>query len=57
MPNASGRRYKQAIGGYKHIDKRHRPKYKKRSIQAAAEHNARLIQRENERRARKGGKK
>lgn len=56
MPNASGRRYKQAISGFKHLAPRQRPNYKKRSSEAAAAHNARLRQRENERNARRGKK-
>jgi hypothetical protein len=56
MPNASGRRYKQAIIGFKHLTPRQRPNYKKRDSAAAAAHNARVRQRENERNARKGQK-
>ena len=57
MPNTSGRRLRQAMNGFKHLAPRQRPNYKKRSSEAAAAHNARMIQRENERRMRKGAKK
>lgn len=57
MPNTAGRRYKQAISDYKHLTPRQRPNYKKRDATAAAAHNARLRQRENERNQRKGAKK
>lgn len=57
MPNASGRRYKQAIQGFKHWAKRQRPNYKKRDASAAAAHNAELRRRENERNQRKANKK
>lgn len=43
MPNASGRRYKQAIAGFKHLAPRQRPNYKKRDADAAAKHLQRLI--------------
>jgi hypothetical protein len=35
MPNASGRRHKQALNGFKHLAKRQRPNYKIRDKQAA----------------------
>lgn len=57
MPNAAGRRYKQAIQGFKHLTPRQRPNYKKRDITASRAHEARLRMRENERNARKGAKK
>lgn len=57
MPNTAGRRYKQAISGFKHLARRQRPNYKKRDATAAAAHNAALRQRENERNQRKGMKK
>lgn len=36
MPNASGRRYKQALNNYRHLDKRSRPHYKRREAAASA---------------------
>jgi hypothetical protein len=53
MPNASGRRHKQALNNFTHWDKRSRPKYKRRDAKAAAEHNAAMLQRERERQHRK----
>lgn len=43
MPNASGRRYKQALNRFRHIDKRSRPKYRQRDAGAAARHLAKTI--------------
>lgn len=57
MPNASGRRHKQALNGFKHWAPRQRPNYKKRDTAAAAKHEAELRQRARERDARKGKKK
>ena len=57
MPNASGRRHKQALNGFSHWAPRQRPNYKKRDTAAAQAHNERLLQRERERNARKGKKK
>lgn len=55
--NASGRRHKQALNGFKHLTPRQRPNYKKRDATAAAAHNAHMQQRERERNQRKGAKK
>jgi hypothetical protein len=55
--NASGRRFKQAKNGFKHLAPRQRPNYKKRDATAAAAHNQKVRMRENERNARKGKKK
>lgn len=52
MPNTSGRRYKQAKQGYKHLAPRQRPNYKTRSSEAATAHNERIRARDIERRAR-----
>lgn len=57
MPNASGRRYKQAKNGFAHLTPRQRPNYKKRDAATAAAHNARLLQRMRDRAARKKAKK
>jgi hypothetical protein len=54
--NASGRRHKQALNGFKHLTPRQRPNYKKRDATAAAAHNAQLRQRENERNQRRAKK-
>lgn len=56
MPNAAGRRYKQALMGFKNLTPRQRPNYKKRDAATAAAHNAYVRQRENERNQR-GAKK
>lgn len=34
--NASGRRYKQALNGFKHLAPRQRPNYRKRDAEASA---------------------
>lgn len=52
MPNTAGRRYKQAIQGFKHLTPRQRPNYKKRDSAAAQAHHERILQRERERKAR-----
>lgn len=57
MPNASGRRYKQALNGFSHLAPRQRPNYKRRDSAAAAKHEMELRQRAKERAARKGAKK
>lgn len=41
--NASGRRYKQALNGFKHWTTRQRPNYRKRDAASAAAHLERLI--------------
>lgn len=46
MPNASGRRHKQALNHYRHLDKRSRPKYKQRDAAASARHLANVIAKE-----------
>lgn len=55
MPNAAGRRYKQAIQGFKHLTPRQRPNYKKRDIEASRRHNAKILA--TERRIQQGKKK
>lgn len=55
MPNASGRRHKQALANYRHLDKRSRPRYKRRDAQAAARHLQKLIA--TERRIQQGKRK
>ena len=51
------RRRKQAANGFKHLDKKSRPIYKKRSKEASAARLARLIAEERARTVRKGMKK
>lgn len=53
--NANGRRYKQALNGFKHLTPRQRPNYKKRTVEASARHAAKVIATEN--RIRQGSKK
>jgi hypothetical protein len=55
MPNASGRRYKQALNKYRHIAARQRPRYRQRDAAAAARHLQKVIA--TERRIRQGAKK
>lgn len=43
MPNASGRRYKQALNRYRHLAPRQRPNYKQRDAAVSARHLARVI--------------
>lgn len=50
--NASGRRARQARQNFNHLAPRQRPNYKKRSKEVAAQHEANLRRRENERRMR-----
>lgn len=52
MPNTSGRRHKQALGGYKHLAKRQRPNYKKRDATQSQAHEERLRKADQERRSR-----
>lgn len=49
------RRRKQAVQNYSHLAPRKRPNYKRRDLSVATAHEARLRQREKERRER-GGK-
>lgn len=55
MPNASGRRHKQALNNYAHLAPRQRPNYKRRDAKAAAAHLARVLA--TERRMAQGKKK
>lgn len=56
MPNAAGRRYKQALNKFRHIAKRQRPVYKQRDAAASARRLAQVIA--TERRIKQGqGKK
>lgn len=55
--NANGRRARQAKNNFNHLCPRQRPNYKRRDKDAAAAHNARVRQRENERNQRKSQKK
>lgn len=43
MPNASGRRYKQALNKFFHLAPRQRPNYKQRDAAAAARHLQKVI--------------
>lgn len=43
MPNASGRRYKQALNRYGHLAPRQRPNYKQRDAAASARRLAQQI--------------
>lgn len=43
MPNASGRRYKQALNRYSHLAPRQRPNYKQRDAAASARRLASVI--------------
>jgi len=43
MPNASGRRYRQAINLYRHLDKRSRPKYRRKDAATSARHLQKVI--------------
>lgn len=56
MPNASGRRYRQALNRYRHLDKRSRPKYRQRDAAAAARHLQKVIATERRIKARAGKK-
>lgn len=55
MPNASGRRYKQALNEYRHLARRQRPNYSKRDAAASASRLASLIA--TERRIAQAGRK
>lgn len=44
--NANGRRYKQALNKFKHLDRRKRPNYKMRDLAAARRHNDALLAKE-----------
>lgn len=43
MPNASGRRYKQALNNFGHLTPRQRPNYKRRDAAASAARLAKAI--------------
>lgn len=55
MPNASGRRYKQALNKFSHLTPRQRPNYKQRDAAASARHLQKVIA--TERRIKQGAKK
>lgn len=48
----NARRRKQAAQNYNHLAPRQRPNYKRRDVKTAAAHDAKMRQRENERRQR-----
>lgn len=55
MPNASGRRYKQALNKFRHLAPRQRPNYRQRDAAASARRLAQQIA--TERRIQQGKRK